>query len=191
MSIRMSRYIGYGMPLETFEKVTLIKNVDDYDWFSVIEDHLDANRAAFTYTDEEWSEYFGKAFVYNRNLLAKRFQEPEEHKPSDLFRMPDIWEEENHVLFFPSGLQVEQWTHWDDDVDYAFELWRNGDDIDALRKTEMRSFVKYVADGHYPYTKSLTGRLVPFELEFWLKKAGVFDDAGIAEIRPMIAQTWG
>jgi hypothetical protein len=91
-----------------------------------------------------------------------------------------------------------------------FEAYRTGQEGDC----DPRDFVTFTKFGHCPFSNFLmdprTGdplewdifsRLdktypngwapaVPSEIRWWTKKLGIFDDAGVNKLRPLIAQYW-
>lgn len=136
--------------------------------------------------------------------------------PNDLYDSISIDDETSHVIFFPNLYYAAKWCRFDDDLDHAFEAWcRDPDASDSGKRgqqAEPRDFVVYTGYGHYPWNGDLMladGTPVPWErfciveqhpewlpavpseIRWYLTTLGVLDDAGINELRPLIAQWWG
>ena len=137
---------------------------------------------------------------------------PKLASPTDLFHLVMDCDDTHAIIFLPSALYLKSWYHYADDLDYYFEQYREGAAKSA--DTNTRDVLETMKFGPYPFGNLLmdprTGdplewdsfhRLdrtypngwapgIPSELRWWLKKMGVLDDAGINELRPMIAQYW-
>lgn len=147
-----------------------------------------------------------------RERRGKAKQKPKLAAPNELYHLVMDCDNTHAVVFLPSALFIKIWYHYTDDLDYYFEQYREGAAKSA--DTNMRDVLETMKFGPYPFGNLLmdprTGeplewdsfhRLdktypngwapgVPSELRWWVKKLGILDDAGVNELRPMLAQYW-
>lgn len=159
-----------------------------------------------------WNTKYVSAIIETR-LLSTEYTESG-RKPAEIGPATDLYQtmgydNPEHVLFFPSLLYATKWHHWDDDVDYAFERWREGGHRGD--HGEPREIATYCEFGHYPFANDLMledGTPVawdyhvtvakhpewrpgiPSEIRWYLKRLGILNDAGVNQLRRMIAQWW-
>lgn len=159
--------------------------------------------------------------ILERRLLSKVFTsfgryEVEIGDPSYLYFLVSTPNRIDHILFLPSLYYAERWHRFDDELDYALETWcRNPSSIIAgarSARADPRDFAVYTDYGHCPWHNDLMLAdgtpfrwdhhtiveqhpewlpAIPSEIRWYLTTLGVLDDAGINELRPLIAQWWG
>lgn len=135
---------------------------------------------------------------------------PKLARPDDLFTTVSDPDNTQAVMFFPNASEAKRWYRFDDMLDYQFEALRDGRDGDPTP----REIIEWPKFGHYPYSNHLMDprdgsplawdvfwRLdetypdgwapdVPSEIRWYLPKLGVLDDAGVNQLRPILAQWW-
>lgn len=218
MGIRIHRAIGWGMSYETLKDISKHDFEKDDGIYSIF---ADADKDLFMVPKEHCSETFSKNeidgqacfTILEKDLLAKNYtdfgrKESERGRPEELFECTG-YDDYEEIIFFPSLYQKKRWYHYDNDVDYAFEQWRENQTRD--NDVGARDFHHYVPYGHYPYSNFLMtedGRYhaweyftelrkkpeivpgVPSEIRYYLKALGILDDQGVNKLRPIIAQWW-
>lgn len=225
MSTRIHRAMGWGMPWDAFEEATIL-DCEAQD----TSDRLDQIFSAATDADltvpedvrkHSWNTR-GVNVIVDPRLLAldmeftdevvdgKRVRvEPELAKASDLYHQAINADRTLAVIFLPNATYAESWVRFDDDLDYAYEQYRNGDN-----EGEPREIVQTMKFNPYPFSNFLMDKdgnpleweayflldetypdgwfpAVPSEIRWYLKQLGIMDDAGINKLRPMLVQTWG
>ncbi|QIG69138.1 hypothetical protein EVB78_104 [Rhizobium phage RHph_N1_15] len=228
MSYRLHRAIGWGMAWDQFEE-TVILDCEAQDTSETVDAIFGkATDADLTIPMEERSVYFktrGVSTPIDNRLLALDFVfdetggedaegyrlriGPKLGRATDLFQLVMDPDKVNVVLFFPNASYAEKWNRRWDDLDYAFEAYRNGPPGDA----ECRDFWHVAKFGWYPFANYLMDRdgqplewemfsrldrtypdgwfpAVPTEIRWYLKKLGIMDDAGVNKLRPIVAQWW-
>lgn len=218
MGIRIHRAMGWGMPWSDFERLTTLKEEDgDHSkyWLShlLYETFEQATHEQLTLTEEEHKAQWDApgTSILERHLTSTKFtlgtgEEPVFGSPTDLYF--DVgYDVTDHVGFLPALYLKDKWSRYDDDLDYAFERLRDG----PAGSADIRDLATYSQFGHYPWTNDLMYAdgshmpwrhwyelkdrddwfpAVPAEIRWYLKKLEIMDDAGINQLRPMIAQWW-
>jgi len=217
MSIRIHRATGYGMPWKTFQALAKVAPETDaedrfYEMFTekfaaLTKDDL------FMTKEERKLRREHSPYALELQLLAKRptmggRYTPEFGRPEDLFQMVRNPDYITDIIFFPNAMYAKAWHRSDDTVDYMFERFGKAIDVD-----DSADFTKYVRHGVYPYDKFLVDKngqplsyeehcmdyqcpesgirgAIPQEIRWYLTKYGFLDDAGVDELRPIIAQWW-
>lgn len=195
MSYRISRAIGYGMLPETFDKYSLVPSDEMWD---VLQESSAKN---FIVPKDRRLDFLSK------NILNEDFYSKKKVSPNDLYQSIHTPDECLAHLFFPNGYFSKIWHHYDDDLDYAFESRRD----DPIKVSDPRDFLIWPRFGFYPFANNLMLAdgthvawdyftvvekhpewlpAVPPSLRFWTKKLGIFDDNGVNQLRPLIAQWW-
>lgn len=227
MSYRLHRAIGWGMEWDAFEE-TVILDCEAQDTFDVVDDIFSsATDADLTIPMEERSRLLKRRGVpspIDNRLRALDFKFDAERIDTDgnrlrigpkLGQSSDLWQtvmdpdSKHAVLFFPNVSYAEKWNRSWDDLDYAFEAYRDGPPGDA----PPRDFHHVAKFGFYPFSNYLMDKdghplewesfhrldhmypdgwypAVPSEIRWYLKKLGIMDDAGVNKLRPMICQWW-
>ncbi|MBO6507374.1 MAG: hypothetical protein JJ979_02625 [Roseibium sp.] len=217
MSVRLHRAIGYGVPWHRFEELTTLDCEAHETWDKLNKVFETATDELLTVASEDRKNSWTgpNVPIIEKRLLAKNYtdrdrKEAELGKAEDLVCVIDDSCETLGVIFFPNLYYRKRWYRYDDDLDYAFERWREG--TDRSEHSDPRQFVNYVDYGHYPFTNSLMTEdgtphewlpfwelrerpdllpAVPSEIRWYLKKLNVMDDAGVNQLRPVVAQWWG
>lgn len=129
---------------------------------------------------------------------------------SSLYRTVHVPDETLAVIFFPTARYAKDWYRFDDMLDYQFEAFREG----TSECQGPRDFLIWPKFGHHPFSNALmdltTGEPllwepfsgldevypkgwapdVPSEIRWWTKKLGIFDENGVNQLRPVVAQWW-
>jgi hypothetical protein len=177
MSYRIHRAMGYGMPWKTFKEA-----IPD----------MDSEKL-----EEAFNKDFGVLKPSGSELShAERMDLAELSIPyfntgtfSHLYKEIGNPDYNTDIVFFP-GDKFDTWFRANDDLDYAFELWRYGEN----EPIEPRDFVRYLNEGHYPYDN--LPRLengnpgIPFIIRWYLVNLGIMKDENVNKLRPLIAQWW-
>ena len=196
MGIRLTKAIGYGMPIDEFYQHLLLP-VDRDEYLGDELDRLGEGFAHLVYggTDTVWRLIDGGVITDDKSI------EP-------LIRLVGDHGDADHVLMFPTIHLAKDWLRFDNTMDYVFA--RAG-------KTESdlpQGFVHFV-DGIPPFADLKMDRNgvevkcgpddnswefhrdpalipgVPDALRWWLLHCGVFSLDGVAKLRPMAAEWWG
>jgi hypothetical protein len=147
------------------------------------------------------------------HLLAKSLtmggrESPEFGRSEALYQLvmnPDFITD---IIFFPNMIYANSWYRSDSTLDYMFERFGQGVDVH-----DSSDFTRYIRHGVYPYDKFLVDKdgtplcyedycldyqdaesgirgAIPHEIRWYLTKFGFLDDAGVDELRPVVAQWW-
>lgn len=214
MSYRIHRAMGWGMPIDQFDRLCLLGIDEDGVTESLHQAFSKLTDADLTVDDMMYRALFyadgPKPYpIFQKRLLATEFDTRDNPSPAgraaDLFECIWTGDETLAVLFYPNLLQRKRWHRWDDDLDYAFEAQR-GEDEGAPR-----DFIRYTKFGHYPWSNELMTHdgdhlpwehyvlldrrtdwlpAVPSEIRWYLTQHGILDRAGVNHLRPMVAQWW-
>lgn len=217
MGSKLYRTIGWGMPWADFRQCQRVSR-DGNDIEEALYDLFDATtpeeltvpetvrKASFTRPGNSASR------ILDPHLLASTFTIPGEtptaYEPArSLYAVPGNMDHSTLIVFFPNAHQAKKWKHCDDDVDYAFEIWRDGNTPPAM--VEPRDVTVWPPIGFYPWNDSFmhadgTPLLpgpdgerdenaipsIPAEIRWYVAKLGILDDADILRLRPIMAQWW-
>ncbi|SCW95975.1 hypothetical protein [Ancylobacter rudongensis] len=159
--------------------------------------------------------------ILEKRLLSETFTNGGREKAEivsghQLFQIVSTPDDTEHVMFFPNADYGRRWYRWDDMLDYQFEAYRDsvpeGDVVSRGDSCPPRDFANYLPYGHYPFANDLMLAdgtpvawnhftiverhpewlpAVPSEIRWYLQKLGVLTDAGVNELRPLLAQWWG
>lgn len=218
MSYRIHRAIGWGMPADAF-RAALRLPMDGRTMREVLERRFrEAGDAGLTLPREEHRRLFYAEAprpppVMECRLLALSTtlggrREAGTGDAADLFEFVGNPDGDTDVLFFPNLSRRAAWYRHDDDLDYAFEMWRGGEAAGPSEPRFVRDFPRF---GFHPWTNDLMladgtpvpwthhveveGRpdwlpAVPSEIRWYLTELGVTDRADVNGLRPMLAQWW-
>lgn len=219
MGYRIHRAMGWGMPYKLFEELCLVKDEDGSDEavYSVLSKLTDED---LTVDDKLYRALFygdgEKSYpIFQRRLLATGYDEhgkdpSKAGRATDLYTTVSTPDDTTDIIFFPNLWYRSKWHRWDDDMDYAFERYRDGD-TDTEYSGEPRDFTTYTKFGHYPWTNELMDEngnpvpwehftllkrrsdwyaAVPSEIRWYLTQFGIMDQKGVNLLRPVIAQWW-
>lgn len=219
MSYRINRVMGWGMPWNDFEANTLL-DCEAHETNEALYNLMDkSDPKKFVIPKKVISETWktrNVPSILTTNILDRKFNFGPGRKKRDVGPATDLYDiisspdEYFDIVFFPNLNYREKWHRYDDDMDYAFEQWR-GDDLTRKNDDGPREFTKYLPYGFYPYANFLMLEdgtpvewkpywelekrddifpAVPSEIRWWTKNLGIFDDAGVNKLRPVIAQYW-
>jgi hypothetical protein len=218
MGMYIHRAIGYGMSWHNFEALTTLDCEAHKTLDCLHKTFKEATNEQLTIPKEVTTLGLrpgpGHPPFLERRLLAKRYTdggrlEAETGRATDLYLTVTTPDETTDVVFFPNLMFGSKWQRSNDEIDYHFERWRDG--TDRSGHSEPRDFVKYVAYGHYPYTNyvmTIDGKPhewlpfwemrerpnlvpnIPSEIRWYMKELGILDEAGVNQLRPLIAQWW-
>lgn len=232
MSYRIHRVMGWGMTWNDFEMATTL-DCEGHETSDALDRVLSAA------TDEDltvpkdvrslsWSTRHVNA-IFDDRLLAldidfieevvegtdgavvRERVPPKLAQGNDLCTVTMTPDDLLHVIFFPNATTAKRWTHFDNDLDYAFEQYRDGDP--GRDGGVPRDFAHFMRFNPYPFTSFLMDKdgkplewqmfsqldeaypdgwfpAVPSEIRWWTQKLGIFDDAGVNKLRPILAQYW-
>ena len=221
MGIKIHRATGYGMPWLTFR--TLSESMgelaphpeNDDDFYERFRKRFDALTAEqLTISKEERRLRTEHApYTLEPHLLAKSVTmggrvNPEFGRARNLYQLVMNPDKITDIIFFPNMIYANAWFRSDSTVDYMFERFGQGVDVQ-----ECVDFTRYVRHGVHPYDKFLVDKnnqplsysdhcieyedgdsgirgAVPQEIRWYLTKFGFLDDAGVNELRPVVAQWW-
>lgn len=219
MSTSLARAIGYGMDWHEFESLCLL-DCEANETVDALEGLFSALTDEAMTVDQDSAEKIWNAVhvpsIMERRLLALRYTDGN-RRPSKAGSAVDLYsvvmepddDMPTHVIFYPTVACAKQWHRRNDDIDLAFERWRDG--VSRDYSPDARSFAKTVAYGHYPWTNYLMREdgtpepwlmfrdlqerhdlvaAVPSEIRWYLVRHGVLADEGVNRLRPMIAQWW-
>jgi hypothetical protein len=216
MGVRIHRAMGWGLPWFKFEELTSISRGPDGGCDFLQYRFEELTDADLTVDDESYSRFFNQRHVmpiFEKRLLSKTYTDGG-RRPAVLGNASDLFcsvgcDETEHVIFFPSLYYREKWYRYDDDMDYAFERWRDGEG--RGEHSEPRDFYSYVEYGHYPWTNYVMLEdgtptpwehflevnkhpewvpAVPCEIRWYLTKHNILKDDGVNQLRPIVAQWW-
>lgn len=214
MSYRIHRGMGWGMPLARFEELCQLPKDEDGATESLYSAFCRLSDEDLTVEDKLYRAlFYGDGLkpypILQKRLLATGYDtygvDPTPAgRATDLYTFVSTPDETTDVMFFPNLWYHSKWYRWDDDLDYAFERHRDDEGIP-------RDFTKYVRFGHYPWQNSITDTdgnpiewthysllekrddwipAVPSEIRWYLTQHSILDNAGVNELRPLIAQWW-
>jgi hypothetical protein len=225
MGIRIHRAMGYGLLWPKFEELTQLAWTEDgstetlYNRFAALTD------ADLTVPDEVYSANWKSRdpAILEKRLLSTVFTDGARKdavlgRSVDLFKLVG-YDDTHAVIFFPNLTYAKRWYRWDDDLDYAFEQWRNAPDTvaptewaDPETQGDPREFVTQMRYGPYPFTNMLMGPdgahrdwdhyirvqgnkdllpAIPSEIRWYLTAHGILSNEGVNQLRPLLAQWWG
>ncbi|QSY98629.1 hypothetical protein J2J97_32515 (plasmid) [Rhizobium bangladeshense] len=223
MSSRMHRAIGWGIEWNAFEATTIL-DCEGHDTWEKLDAVLSAatDETLTVPMDErqETRRARGVSPIFDNRLLALDMEfagegderhrvEPKLANATTLRATVMDPDNTHAVLFFPNADYARKWHRRYDDLDYAFEAYRNGPPGDA----EPRDFWHVAKFGWFPFANYLMDKdgnplewesfhrldytypegwypAVPSEIRWYLKKLGIMDDAGVNKLRPIVAQWW-
>lgn len=226
MGIRIHRTMGWGMRFEEFNKTSTLIGDPDYDHckLEALDNVLSAaSFADFVVPKDIASETYKRpgSPIWNPRLLdapgkSRKLARTTDRRPyRDALRPTQLYsavmdcDETHAIIFYPNGHFARRWNRYDDDMDYAFEQYRDGDN-----SSDPRDLIQEMKFAPYPYVNSLmdprTGEHLPWthyfmldetypdgwapaippELLWWTQKFGIFDKTGVLKLRPMLAQYW-
>lgn len=219
MSYRIHRGMGWGMPIARFDELCQLPKDEDGATESLYKAFSRLTDEDLTVDDKIYRAlFYGDGLkpypILQKRLLATGYDtygvDPSPAgRATDLFEFVSTPDETTDVIFFPNLYHRSKWYRWGDDLDYAFERFRDGDANEALRA--IRDFIRYTKFGHYPWTNDLMDHdgnplewqhytlldkrddwlpAVPSEIRWYLTQHGIMDHAGVNELRPLIAQWW-
>lgn len=216
MSYRIHRGMGWGMSIARFDELCQLPKDEDGVTESLHTAFTRLSDEDLTVDDKIYRAlFYGDGLkpypILQKRLLATGYDtygvDPSPAgRATDLYTFVSTPDETTDVMFFPNLWYHSKWYRWDDDLDYAFERYRD-DDNDG----SPRDFTKYVRFGHYPWQNSLMDcngdpcewqhytllnkrddwlPAVPSEIRWYLTQHGIMDHAGVNELRPLVAQWW-
>lgn len=217
MGIKIHRATGYGMPWKTFQELAKFTTGTDAncDFYELFTDKFEAlTKEDLFMTKEErklrpqHSPYSLEPHLLAESLTMGGRYTPEFGRAEDLYQLVMNPDYITDIIFFPNMMYANSWYRSDNTVDYMFECF--GKDVDFH---ESPNFTKYIRHGVYPYDKFLVDKdgqplsyddycmdyqnpesgirgAIPHEIRWYLTKFGFLDNAGVNELRPVIAQWW-
>ena len=214
MSYRINRAIGYGMPFSQFEELCILPrgNADVSDvLYETFKNLYDAD---LTVDDKIYRALFygdglKPSTILDPKLLNLEFRGTEIGHAIELFELVSTPDETTDIIFFPNLNFRRRWYRTDDDIDFAFERFRDSPDG---ADTEPQDYTKYVKFGHYPFTNDIMDYNgnplkwdhymstlhsrddwlpgIPSEIRWYLTQFGVMLNEGVNQLRPVFAQWW-
>lgn len=218
MSSSIKRAIGYAMPWHRFEELTML-DCEAHLTRQTLEEVFDAlTDQDLTVDMETYDHLFYKSeepSIGEIRLLSKTYTNGG-RKPAvigcarDLYVIAQTDEQEDcHIIFFPNLNYRSSWYRSMDTLDWSFERWREGTDRYASPAPD--TFYKYVDFGHERWSYSLMNKegmpepwrhfldlrdekhivpAPPSEIRWYLTKHRILDNAGVNQLRPIVAQWW-
>ncbi len=220
MGIKINRATGYGMPWKTFQDLAQSASalaasgagVSFYDRFTEKFNALTAEQLFMTKEERRLRVEHGP-YALEPHLLAKNVtmggrNTPEFGRAESLYQLVMNPDYITDIIFFPNVMYANAWHRSDSTIDYMFQRFGQGVDVH-----ECSDFTRYVRHGVFPYDKFLVDKngsplsyqencldyedeesgirgAIPQEIRWYLTKFGFLNDAGVDELRPVVAQWW-
>ena len=208
--------MGWGMPSKRFDELCLVRDEDGSC------EALDSVLSKLTDSDLTVDDKLYRALfhgdglkpypILQKRLLATGYddkgQEPSPAgRATDLYTLVSTPDETTDIIFFPNLWYRSKWYRWDDDLDYAFEQYRDDGNNDGYP----RDLTTYGSFGPHPWTNELSDLdgnpikwenhtllakrtdwmpAVPTEMRWYLTQHGILLNDGVNQLRPVIAQWW-
>lgn len=167
MGTHIHTAIGYGMSWGDFNRLTLLK-FNPADCFGDEMERLLGGHRGLRYSgDDMFSRVWNKGDVTGDNAV------------SDLISTISNYDDDpEFVIFYPTAEMKQEWYRFNDDVDWVMAH-------EYIVGDRSKPCAEYVE--HLPIFKYA----IPDILRWWLTHCEVFDNDGVAALRPMRAQWWG
>lgn len=183
-----------------------------YDRFSEKFNALTAEQLFMTKEERrlraEHSPYSLEPHLLAKNVTMGGRNTPDFGRAENLYQLVMTPDYITDIIFFPNMMYANAWYRSDSTMDYMFERFGQGVDVH-----ECSNFTRYIRHGVYPYDKFLIDKngsplsyeencldyqdeesgirgAIPQEIRWYLTKFGFLDDAGVNELRPVVAQWW-